>query len=223
MKWSNIPDPNPFEKGKQPMNTNEIIFNCGRVKTIMDSIIQDLRREKLTTEKYIRNEHKTTSFSFGLGESGIGIGFDIGPNEDGEDYGSHHITATESPVKKVVVRSITSPVNESILRVDEITSKDKVRFYTNVLIRNPHRRFVATFVKKDNSIRTIVFSPRHEYNDLIGKETTEIGRQIVETKCRRNMINIVEFYRPDDMIDGPECFRPRTINLNTILDLRIAA
>lgn len=86
-----------------------------------------------------------------------------------------------------------------------------------------HRRFVATFVKKDGSIRTIVFSPKFEYNEMIGKETTDIGRQIVETKCRRNMINIVEFYRPDDMIDGPECFRPRTINLNTILDLRIAA
>lgn len=201
------------------MNTNEIIFNCNRVKTIMDSIIQDLRHKEPTTEKYIHHEHKTTSFSFGLGEGGIGI--DSGRNEDGEDYGSHHITETETPIKKLVIRS--SPINESILRVDEITSKDKIRYYTNILIRNPHRRFVATFVKKDNSIRTIVFSPRHEYNDLIGKETTDIGRQIVETKCRRNMINIVEFYHPDDMIDGPECFRPRTINLNTILDLRIAA
>ena len=201
------------------MNTNEIIFNCNRVKTIMDSIIQDLRREKLTTEKYIRNEHKTTSFSFGSGLGDFGIGFGIGPNEDGEDYG----TETETPIKKVVVRSFTSPINESILRVDEITSKDKIRHYTNVLIRNPHRRFVATFVKKDGSIRTIVFSPKFEYNEMIGKETTDIGRQIVETKCRRNMINIVEFYRPDDMINGPECFRPRTINLNTILDLRIAA
>ena len=199
------------------MNTNEIIHDCNRVKTIMDSIIQDLRREKLTAEKYLHHEHKTTSFSFGSGLGGFGIGFGFGPNEDGEDYG----TETESPIKKVVIRS--SPINESILRVDEITAKDKVRFYTNVLIRNPHRRFVATFVKKDGSIRTIVFSPKFEYNEMIGKETTDIGRQIVETKCRRNMINIVEFYRPDDMIDGPECFRPRTINLNTILDLRIAA
>ena len=195
------------------MNTNTMIDNCNRVKNIMDSLIRELSRDRVSVESYIRIPSTSIKSPYAF------VGSVTNPNsipvaiknEDGEVY----------PV--VLPTRIVEDMNRSILYVDEHTREARVRYFTDMLIRNRNKKFVATFVKKDGSIRSMTFVPRTEYNKLIGKETTAWGREMVKSKARLNMITVTELYVPDGVIGSHECFRPRTINLNTILDLRLAA
>jgi len=110
-------------------------------------------------------------------------------------------------------------MNQSIMTSDETTTDAKVREYTDLLICNRGKRFVATFIKQNGDVRSMTFVPRNEYNKLIGIGTTHIGRKIVRSKAMKDMITVVEILS----IGCHEVIQPRTINLRTIIDLKVAA
>lgn len=110
-------------------------------------------------------------------------------------------------------------MNRSILSVYENTNSCKVKFLADIIIRNRGKRFFATFVKKDGTVRKMVFVPRNEYNRMMGIESTNGGRKMVASKCAQDMITVVEFLN----VDSLEVVQPRTINLRRVIELKVAA
>ena len=112
-------------------------------------------------------------------------------------------------------------MNLSILSVSVNGNMDNVvRQRAQFLMDNSRKRVRVVFVKKDGSERSMVCVPKHQYNDLIGKETTEVGRHIVESKANHGMVVVSELCQPDSE-HGEVWMRPRTIPLAKIIQMEV--
>ena len=56
-------------------------------------------------------------------------------------------------------------------------------------------------------------------DDIMGIDTTPVGRTIAASKVAKGMIIVSEMYVPEGALGCPTAIRPRTINLNTIKDV----
>ena len=106
-------------------------------------------------------------------------------------------------------------MNQSLISVANRSTDAKVLEIANFLLKNQNRRVRLIFRKKDESFRSIMFVPGREYNETFGLRTTNIGRRIVASKCHSDMITIQE-------IIGEGEVQPRTVNLRTVVDYRLA-
>ena len=106
-------------------------------------------------------------------------------------------------------------MNASLINVANRTTSPKVAQVVQFLMENRHRRVAITFTKKDGSLRRMVFVPDNEYNETFGVSTTNLGRHIVASKCAVDQITVQE-------IIGIGEVQPRTVNLRTVVDYRLA-
>ena len=86
------------------------------------------------------------------------------------------------------------------------------------LLTASSKRVRVTFVKKDGSLRVMDCVPRNQYNTVVGKETTERGRNIVRAKAEMGMAVVAEII---DGGAGEVVMRPRTINLAAVRKVEI--
>lgn len=105
-------------------------------------------------------------------------------------------------------------MNSTITSINDNTMNLKVREYTKTLIANKGKLFKAVFKKIDGSLREMVFTIATNWNSLNGITTTDWGKGMIATKCRKNMATVCE-----KISDGT--FRPRTLNLSTITSLSV--
>ena len=106
-------------------------------------------------------------------------------------------------------------MNQSIINVANHTSNLKVLAVAKFLLDNRRRRVRVSFLKKDGSVRTMTFVPDCEFNETFGINTTNFGRKIVASKCRGDMITVQEILDIGTV-------QPRTVNLRTVIDYRVA-
>lgn len=109
-------------------------------------------------------------------------------------------------------------MNRSLVNATRLRDKPLVAHRAFCMWANQNRRIRVTFTKKDGSVREMVCIPRQEYNQLIAKPTTEIGRRIVAAKSRLGMIVVAELISTPE---GLPSFQPRTINLNTLISMEL--
>jgi len=114
-------------------------------------------------------------------------------------------------------------MNKSLETVLNNTTDPVIKTWAKFLTDNAGKRFCATFEKQNGEVRDITFVPRNQYNTLMGIETTDSGRKMVITKANRNMLTIVEFYRPEGCVGYHESVRCRTLNLAKLITLKVAA
>ena len=108
-------------------------------------------------------------------------------------------------------------MNVSIQNISE-NGKPIAKINALRLLARSNKRVRVTFTKRDGSIRVMDCVPKNQYNDVIGTETTERGRAIVASKCRRGMAVVSEII---DNGNGEVTMRPRTINLSTVKSIQI--
>lgn len=110
-------------------------------------------------------------------------------------------------------------VNRSLMSISERTYDERVKTIADFLIANPEKKFTATFIKRDKSLRSLTFVPRNEWNRTNGITSTWYGRQMVANKATRGMMTVVELLD----VGGHRVMQPRTLNLGTIVELKLAA
>lgn len=106
-------------------------------------------------------------------------------------------------------------MNQSIINVANRTSNLKVLAIAKFLLDNRNRRVSVTFTKKDGTLRRMTFVPDVEFNQTFGIPSTNLGRKIVASKCREDMITVQEILDIGTV-------QPRTVNLRTVVDYRVA-
>jgi hypothetical protein len=110
-------------------------------------------------------------------------------------------------------------MNVSIKTISEASNMNPIAKINAIrLLTRSNKRVRVTFTKKDGSLRVMDCVPKNQYNDIIGKETTERGRAIVAAKTRMGMCVVSEII---DNGDGQVTMRPRTINLSTVKTVEI--
>ena len=108
-------------------------------------------------------------------------------------------------------------MNQSITKVAELTSDVDVFKEVQSLIANRNRRCRAKFLKQDGTIREMTFVPHNSWLKTMGLGApTEQGKKMVNTKCHRGMVTVVEVFTGD--LGCQHCVRPRTINLATLVE-----
>lgn len=107
-------------------------------------------------------------------------------------------------------------MNQSLINVLNHTSSPKVLQAAKFLLDNRRKRVFVEFVKKDGTLRRMVFVPDHEYNETFGIPTTNVGRRIVASKCSVDMITVQEITELGSSV------QPRTVNLKTVVRYGLA-
>ena len=101
-------------------------------------------------------------------------------------------------------------MNMSIQTVTFNTTDERVRELCRQLYNLRNRKVRITFRKKNGDVRVMDCVPRNEFNEVMGLETTPVGRRVVNTKALRDMIVVTE------ILAGRE-LQPRTVNLRTVI------
>lgn len=105
-------------------------------------------------------------------------------------------------------------MNTTIVEVNNNTMNLKVRELTKKLIANSGKLFKATFTKGDGSVREMIFSIATNWNNLCGITTTEQGKKMISTKCKKNILSVCEKI-------GEGMFQPRSISLEKVISLDV--
>ena len=109
-------------------------------------------------------------------------------------------------------------MNASIISVAHLKDNPVAVHNAFLMLSSGSRKVRVTFTKKDGSTRVMTCVPKHEYNDLIGKETTEVGHRIVASKANKGMVVVTEICEPSHPGE-PVTMQPRTINLCKVLSM----